>query len=158
MNKKISFEASDGITYEFPLSILDENTDYSQVLRWQYLSKYYNKAVKLADEDEQKIELFLKISENFFNFIAFDFFREFPKHELSEIYDKRKGLSEDGIIAFAQFVGSVNNYMKLLEKLTSVVIENKNEDSTGRTKRASTKGASQENQVRLIETGETEGS
>lgn len=131
--KKLQFIGTDGVVYEFHLSISGENIPQAQLERWNLIFKAFEKYNNTENQDEQ-FKGYFELSDTLFNFIAFDFFKEYPNHEIAPFYSKLTGLTPKGIVAFASLIGSVNEYASLIQKLTEVT--NESNVQSGAKKRA----------------------
>jgi hypothetical protein len=151
---KLQFIGTDGVVYEFPLSVTGENIPQAQLERWNLIFKAFDKYNSTKDDQEQ-FNGYFELSDTLFNFIAYDFFNEYPNHEISQFYSKLTGLTSKGIVAFASLVGSVNEYVSLIQKLSEVTNESKSAIEK-RAKKSTKRTVDGENQVRLINTSSEE--
>ena len=131
MTNKINFTAVDGINYSFDLSLATKDTEDIPLDQYENLAKIY----ELAQAPRTEANL-IKLNRVLFEFFIKDFLIAYPDHVLSKYFDPIEGLSEEGIVKVARFIGTLKNIDNILIQFKDIIEGVLNGEPNRQTKRA----------------------
>ncbi len=129
MNTQINFTGIDGKDYSFNFSLASLPQEEIPVEQYENLLKL-NELSKKEFKEENDLVRFNHI---FFEMFLKEFLLAYPDHILSKYFDPIEGITEEGHVKVARFLGNMKNIGDVMTQIKEALewrVENGNENIT----------------------------
>ena len=118
MNDKINFTAIDGKNYSFDFTLASAPENEKPLDQYENFARF-NEIVKNPNRTESDL---IKLHRVFFEIFIKDFLLAYPNHALAKYFDVIEGLSPEGQVKVARFLGNMKNIESLLTQFNNAIL------------------------------------